>query len=124
MLGSGTESVMAAIRVARNFTGKQKIIKMGGGYHGWSDQMVFGMRIPGTGAFEAHGIPAGCIDNTQEIFPNDVDGMRRQMEENEKKWRDSGGDRRTFGAGGAPPGRSCPISMAKSEDSATNSVPC
>ena len=84
MLGSGTEAVMAAIRAARNFTGKQRIIKMGGAYHGWSDQMVFGMRIPGTGAFEAHGIPAGCLEGTQEIFPNDVDGMRRQMEENGK----------------------------------------
>lgn len=84
MLGSGTEAVMAAIRAARNFTGKQKVIKMGGAYHGWSDQMVFGMRIPGTGAFEAHGIPAGCLDGTQEVFPNDVDGLRRQMEENSK----------------------------------------
>ena len=82
MLGSGTESVMAAIRAARNFTGKQRIIKMGGAYHGWSDQMVFGMRIPGTANLDAHGIPAGCLENTQEIFPNDVAGLRRQMELN------------------------------------------
>ena len=82
MLGSGTESVMAAIRAARNFTGRRKIIKMGGAYHGWSDQMVFGMRIPGTGAFEAHGIPAACLADTQEVFPNDVDGLRRQMAQN------------------------------------------
>ncbi|MHA2425973.1 MAG: aminotransferase class III-fold pyridoxal phosphate-dependent enzyme, partial [Candidatus Thorarchaeota archaeon] len=39
MLGSGTESAMAAIRVARLATGKKKVIKMGGAYHGWSDQM-------------------------------------------------------------------------------------
>ncbi|MBI9085525.1 MAG: aminotransferase class III-fold pyridoxal phosphate-dependent enzyme [Desulfobacterales bacterium] len=84
MLGSGTEAVMAAIRAARNFTGKQKIIKMGGGYHGWSDQMVFGMRIPGTGAFEAHGIPAGCLEGTQEVFPNDIEGLRTIMAQNEK----------------------------------------
>ncbi len=34
MLGSGTESVMAAIRIARIATGKKRIIKIGGGYHG------------------------------------------------------------------------------------------
>ena len=49
MLASGTESVMAAIRAARTFTGKSRVIKAGGAYHGWSDQMVFGMRIPGIG---------------------------------------------------------------------------
>jgi glutamate-1-semialdehyde 2,1-aminomutase len=57
MLNSGTEAVMAAIRVARLATGNKKIIKIGGGYHGWSDQMVYGLRIPRTGRFEAHGIP-------------------------------------------------------------------
>jgi len=37
MLGTRTESVMAAIRAAWTFTGKKKVIKAGGGYHGWSD---------------------------------------------------------------------------------------
>jgi glutamate-1-semialdehyde 2,1-aminomutase len=74
MLGSGTEGVLAAIRAARTFTGKAKVIKVGGAYHGWSDQMVFGLHIPGTGNFEAHGIPAGCLGDTQEFFPNDIDG--------------------------------------------------
>ena len=48
MLGSGTESVMAAIRAARAYTGKRFVVKMGGAYHGWSDQMVYGLRVPGT----------------------------------------------------------------------------
>jgi glutamate-1-semialdehyde 2,1-aminomutase len=60
MLGSGTESVMAAIRAARAFTGKKKIVKAGGAYHGWSDQMVYGLHIPGTGRMEATGIPRGA----------------------------------------------------------------
>jgi glutamate-1-semialdehyde 2,1-aminomutase len=88
MLGSGTESVMASLRAARNFTGRQNVIKVGGGYHGWSDQMVFGLRIPGTANFEAHGIPAGCLAHTQEVFPNDVDGpngLKAMMEANEKE---------------------------------------
>ena len=82
MLGSGTESVMAAIRVARLATGRKKIIKMGGGYHGWSDQMVYALRIPGTGGFEAHGIPRSCRKHTQEVFPNDIGKLERQLKIN------------------------------------------
>ena len=46
---------MAALRVARLVTGKRKVIKIGGAYHGWSDQMVYSLKIPGTRRFEAHG---------------------------------------------------------------------
>ncbi len=79
MLGSGTESVMAAIRAARVFTGKQKVIKVGGAYHGWSDQMVYGLHIPGTGRREAAGIPRGASGQTQEVFPNDLGALRRLL---------------------------------------------
>ena len=79
MLGSGTESVMAAIRLARAYTGKRKVIKIGGGYHGWSDPMVYGMRIPGTGRREAAGISRGATSQTQECFPNDIGALRRKM---------------------------------------------
>lgn len=77
MLGSGTEGDMAAIRVARAFTGKKKIIKVGGAYHGWSDQLVYGLHIPGTGRYEAAGIPGGCSKDTQEFYPNDLNQLRR-----------------------------------------------
>lgn len=83
MLATGTESVMAAIRAARTFTGKAKIIKTGGGYHGWSDQMVFGMRIPGIGGLEAHGIPAGALQDTQEFHPNDIEALYSLLKNNE-----------------------------------------
>jgi glutamate-1-semialdehyde 2,1-aminomutase len=79
MLGSGTESVMAAIRAARAFTGKKKVIKIGGAYHGWSDQMVYGLHIPGTGRREATGIPRGASGHTQEVFPNDLGALRRLL---------------------------------------------
>jgi len=85
MLGSGTESDMAAIRAARAFTGNVKIIKVGAGYHGWSDQLVFAMRLPGTGPMEATGIPAGCYENTQEVYPNDVDALRELLAGNQDK---------------------------------------
>ena len=79
MLGSGTEGVMAAIRVARAHTGKKWIIKMGGGYHGWSDQMVFGLRVPGTGRRDAVGIPRDCVSKVQESFPHDLSAVRRRL---------------------------------------------
>jgi len=85
MVGSGTEGCMAALRAARNFTGKTKVIKVGGAYHGWSDQMVFGTRIPGTGPFESAGIPESCLQHTQEIFPNDIDALRSLLESNRKE---------------------------------------
>jgi glutamate-1-semialdehyde 2,1-aminomutase len=79
MLGSGTEGVMGAIRLARAYTGRKAIIKVGGAYHGWSDQMVYGMRVPGTGRREAIGIPGGSTTHTQECFPNDLDALRRKL---------------------------------------------
>ncbi len=79
MLGSGTEGVMAAVRAARTFTKKKYVLKMGGAYHGWSDQMVFGMHIPGTGRLESKGIPRGATAATQEFFPNDLGALRRKL---------------------------------------------
>jgi len=79
MAGSGTEAVMAAIRVARTHTRHKKIIKVGGAYHGWSDQMVYGLHIPGTGRFEAKGIPRGASSQTQEFYPNDLGALRRLL---------------------------------------------
>jgi glutamate-1-semialdehyde 2,1-aminomutase len=88
MLGSGTEACMAALRAARTFTGKNKVIKEGGAYHGWSDQLVFGLHLPGTGPFEAHGIPGGCLQGTQEFFPGLIDsphGLRALLEQNARE---------------------------------------
>ncbi len=85
MLGSGTEACMAAIRAARNYTSKRHIIKVGAGYHGWSDQLVWGTRIPGTASLEAHGIPDKCLEDTHEFYPNNIDGeggLRELLEKN------------------------------------------
>lgn len=83
MLGSGTESVMAAIRAARTFTGKKWVVKVGGAYHGWSDQMVYGLHVPGTWRFEAKGIPFGATALTREVFPNDLEALRRKLKQNQ-----------------------------------------
>jgi len=85
MLGSGTEAAMGAIRVARLASKRKKVIKLGGGYHGWSDQLVYGLHIPGTGGFEAHGIPKGCRKNTQEIYPNKIGALKKNLSRNKLK---------------------------------------
>ncbi len=85
MLGSGTEADMAAIRLARTATGKSAVIKAGGAYHGWSDQLVYALHIPGSSSAEAIGIPRDCNKNTQEFFPNDIEGLAKQMEKNAQK---------------------------------------
>jgi len=82
LLGSGTEAIMGAIRLARAYTGAKWIIKIGGAYHGWSDQVVYGMRLPGTGRMEAVGIPYGSTAYTQECHPNDLDALRRKLQLN------------------------------------------
>lgn len=83
-LASGTEADMVAIRIARTYTGKPNIVKAGGAYHGWSDQLVYSLHIPYTKTFEAHGIPKEASQNTQEFFPGDIDSLRKVLEENEK----------------------------------------
>ncbi|KAE8753832.1 aminotransferase class III-fold pyridoxal phosphate-dependent enzyme [Paraburkholderia madseniana] len=82
LLGSGTEAVMGAIRLARAYTKRKWVIKVGGAYHGWSDQVVYGMRLPGTGRMEAIGIPRSATGYTQECYPNDLDALRRKLQIN------------------------------------------
>ena len=82
MLGSGTEACMAAIRVARLATKKKNILKMGGAYHGWSDQLAYGIRIPGSRWTQAHGVPRYIFKHTQEFFPNDLKDLERKLRRN------------------------------------------
>ncbi len=83
-LGSGTEAVMAALRIARVATGRKngEVIKVGGDYHGWSDQMVYSLHIPNSYFFEAHGIPKGCYKHTQQVAPNDLEALERKLKKN------------------------------------------
>ncbi|MDZ4131660.1 MAG: aminotransferase class III-fold pyridoxal phosphate-dependent enzyme [Dethiobacteria bacterium] len=83
MLNSGTESAMAAIRVARLATKKKNILKMGGAYHGWSDQLAYSIRIPGSKWTQAHGVPRYIFKHTQEFFPNDLNDLERKLRINQ-----------------------------------------
>ncbi len=82
MLGSGTEACMAAVRVARLATKKKNIIKMGGAYHGWSDQLAYGIRVPGSKFTQANGVPLFCFKKTKEFFPNDIKDLERKLKAN------------------------------------------
>ncbi len=83
-LQSGTEADMLAIRVARIFTGRKWIIKIGGGYHGWSDQLVYDLHIPGTKTLESHGIPKPVFKFIESVKPNDIEALRQLFKEKKK----------------------------------------
>lgn len=82
MLGSGTESCMAAIRIARLATGNKNVLKMGGAYHGWSDPLAYGIRVPGTKGTQASGVKGNSYKYTQEFFPNDLNDLEKKLRRN------------------------------------------
>ena len=79
MLGSGTEACMCAARVARLKTGNKNLLKMGGAYHGWSDQLSYAIRIPGTKKLQSRGIPDHVFYYTHEFFPGDLEDLERKL---------------------------------------------
>ena len=83
MLGSGTEACMVAARIARLKTKKKNILKMGGAYHGWSDQLAYGIRVPGTKGLMSKGVPNFVFKHTNEFFPGDLDDLERKLKMNE-----------------------------------------
>ncbi|MBQ9973200.1 MAG: aminotransferase class III-fold pyridoxal phosphate-dependent enzyme [Firmicutes bacterium] len=86
MLGSGTESAMAALRIARIATGNKRVIKIGGAYHGWSDQLVYGLKVPGSRALlESHGITNGAYKRTDEVRANDLDMLEKMLKKNKHR---------------------------------------
>ena len=78
MVNSGTEAVMSAIRAARGFTGRNKIIKFAGCYHGHSDAMLVkaGSGVMTAGIPDSAGVPAGCTRDTLTAVYNDLDSVQ------------------------------------------------
>ena len=75
MVNSGTEAVMSAVRVARGFTGRNKIIKFMGCYHGHSDAMLVkaGSGVMTSGIPDSAGVPSGCTQDTLSANYNDLE---------------------------------------------------
>ncbi|HJX60964.1 MAG TPA: aminotransferase class III-fold pyridoxal phosphate-dependent enzyme [Dehalococcoidia bacterium] len=78
---SGTEADMAAARLVRAYTGKKKIIKFRGAYHGWSDQFLTDMWVPGSGPLLANGIPPEHRAHTVLVYQNDLDELEQAFED-------------------------------------------
>ena len=78
MVSSGTEATMAAIRAARGFTGRDKIIKFDGGYHGTGDSLLVkaGSGVATFGLPDSPGVPADLAKHTLTVAYNDLIAVR------------------------------------------------
>ncbi len=78
MVSSGTEATMSAIRLARGFTGRDKIIKFEGCYHGHADSLLIkaGSGALTLGVPSSPGVPAGLAEHTVTLEFNDSDGVQ------------------------------------------------
>jgi len=78
MVSSGTEATMSAIRLARGHTGRDKIIKFEGCYHGHSDSLLIkaGSGALTLGVPSSPGVPAGLAEHTITLPFNDADAIR------------------------------------------------
>ena len=79
-VGSGAESTMLAMRVARAFTGKEKIIRWESHYHGWHDYVMPG-NLPPFDVPASTGIPQGTIDSVV-VLPPDLGALERTLNAN------------------------------------------
>lgn len=84
MVNSGTEAVMSAIRAARGFTGKNKIIKFAGCYHGHSDSLLVkaGSGVMTAGVPDSSGVPEGCVRDTLMAEYNHLESVEALFAEN------------------------------------------
>ena len=82
MVSSGTEATMSAIRLARGYTGRDKVIKIEGCYHGHVDSLLAeaGSGVATFGLPECEGIPADFTRHTLVVPFNDANAVRRTIE--------------------------------------------
>lgn len=78
MVSSGTEATMSAIRLARGFTGRDKIVKFEGCYHGHSDSLLVkaGSGALTLGVPTSPGVPAALAEHTITLTYNDIDSVK------------------------------------------------
>lgn len=88
--GSGTEATMHSLRLARAFTGRSKIVKIEGHFHGYHDQVMFSIGTPADQLADetsparfpgSAGIPPGLADNIVLVPYNRVDVLERVFQE-------------------------------------------
>jgi glutamate-1-semialdehyde 2,1-aminomutase len=82
MVNSGTEATMSAIRLARGYTGRSKILKFEGSYHGHADSLLIkaGSGVATLGLPDSPGVPEGVAVNTITVPYNDLEGVKIAFE--------------------------------------------
>ena len=83
MVSSGTEATMSAIRLARGHTGRDKIVKFEGCYHGHSDSLLIkaGSGALTLGVPSSPGVPAGLAEHTITLPFNDIEAVKAAFAE-------------------------------------------
>ncbi|KKB35106.1 glutamate-1-semialdehyde 2,1-aminomutase [Bacillus thermotolerans] len=83
MVSSGTEATMSALRLARGYTGRNKILKFEGCYHGHGDSLLIkaGSGVATLGLPDSPGVPEGIAKNTITVAYNDLDGVKYAFEQ-------------------------------------------
>ena len=79
MVNSGTEATMSAIRLARGFTARDKLVKFEGGFHGHGDSLLVkaGSGVLTLGLPDSPGVPADLAKHTLTVPYNDADAVRQ-----------------------------------------------
>ena len=87
MVNSGTEAAMSCVRLARGFTGRDKIIKFDGCYHGHADSLLVktGSGALTHGSPDSAGVPKSFAELTISLSFNDVDLVRKTFNENKNE---------------------------------------
>ncbi|TCP32225.1 glutamate-1-semialdehyde 2,1-aminomutase [Scopulibacillus darangshiensis] len=83
MVNSGTEATMSALRLARGYTGRDKIIKFEGCYHGHGDSLLIkaGSGVATLGLPDSPGVTKGVAENTITVPYNDLDSIKLAFEQ-------------------------------------------
>jgi glutamate-1-semialdehyde 2,1-aminomutase len=78
MVSSGTEATMSALRLARGYTGRNKILKFEGCYHGHGDSLLIkaGSGVATLGLPDSPGVPEGIAQNTLTVPYNDLESVK------------------------------------------------
>ena len=81
---SGTEATLMALRVARIVSGKQKVIKFAGQFHGWHDLLAPASEPPDeAGRYTFPGVNDGVVNDVVLVPPNDLDTLARAIDEHD-----------------------------------------